>query len=34
MLFERAEDLERGLRLIPQLGEVMPDEADKEVSTV
>ncbi len=34
MLFERAEDLEWGLRLIPQLGEVTPDEADQEVSTV
>jgi hypothetical protein len=34
MLFERAEDVERGLRLIPQLGEVMPDEASEGVRAV
>ena len=34
MLFERSEDVERGLRLIPQLGEVMPDEAGEEVRAV
>ncbi len=34
MLLERAEDVERGLRLIPQLGEVMPDEAGEEVRAV
>ncbi|MDP8971769.1 MAG: halocarboxylic acid dehydrogenase DehI family protein [Actinomycetota bacterium] len=34
MVFERAEDVERGLRLIPQLGEVMPDEAGEEVRAV
>jgi len=34
MVFERAEDVERGLRLIPQLGEVMPDEAGEEARAV
>ncbi len=34
MLFERTEDVERGLRLIPELGEVMPDEAGEEVRAV
>ncbi len=34
MLLERAEDVERGLRLIPQLGEVMSDEAGEEVRAV
>ena len=34
MLFERSEDVERGLRLIPQLGEVMPDEAGEGVRAV
>ena len=31
MFFERTEDVERGLRLIPRFGEVMPDEAGQEV---
>jgi hypothetical protein len=30
----RSGDVERGLRLVPQLGEVMPDEADEEVRAV
>lgn len=34
MVFERAEDVEWGLRLIPQLGEVMPDQAGEEVRAV
>ncbi|MDP9455462.1 MAG: hypothetical protein CYG60_19215 [Actinobacteria bacterium] len=34
MFFERAEDIERGLSLIPRLGEVMPEEAGKEVGSV
>ena len=34
MMFERTGDVERGLRLIPQLGEVMPDEAGEEVRAV
>ena len=34
MLFERVEDVERGLRLIPQLGQVMPDEAGEEVRAI
>ncbi|CAA9441421.1 MAG: hypothetical protein AVDCRST_MAG80-1368 [uncultured Rubrobacteraceae bacterium] len=29
--FERTEDVERGLRLIPRLGEVMLDEADEDI---
>lgn len=29
MWYERTEDIERGLRLIPRLGEVMPEEADE-----
>ena len=32
--FERTEDVEKGLRLIPALGEVMPDEAGEEVRSV
>ena len=32
--FERTEDVEKGLRLIPALGEVMPDEAGEEVQSV
>ena len=32
--FERTEDVEKGLRLIPALGEVMPDEAEEEVQSV
>src|SRR5215207_5748377 len=31
---DRAEDIERGLRLIPRLGEVMPEEAGEEVRAV
>ncbi|MDQ3943463.1 MAG: halocarboxylic acid dehydrogenase DehI family protein [Actinomycetota bacterium] len=31
---DRAEDVERGLRLIPRLGEVMPEEAGEEVRAV
>ena len=31
---DRAEDVERGLRLIPRLGEVMPEEADEEIRTI
>ena len=34
MPLERTEDVERGLRLIPRLGEVMPDEASEEVRAV
>ncbi len=30
----RAEDVERGLRLIPHLGEVMPDEANEEINGI
>ncbi len=30
----RAEDVERGLDLIPRLGEVMPDEADEEINDI
>lgn len=29
MRLERTEDIERGLRLVPQLGEVMPEDADE-----
>ncbi len=31
---DRSGDVERGLRLVPRLGEVMPDEADEEVRAV
>ena len=31
---DRSGDVERGLRLVPRLGEVMPGEADEEVRTV
>ena len=31
---DRSEDVERGLRLVPRLGEVMPDEAGEEVRAV
>ena len=31
---DRAGDVERGLRLIPHLGEVMPDEADEEINAI
>lgn len=31
---DRSGDVERGLHLVPQLGEVMPDEADEEVRAV
>lgn len=34
MSFERTGDVERGLRVIPRLGEVMPDEAGEEVRAV
>ena len=34
VMFERTGDVELGLRLIPQLGEVMPDEAGEEVRAV
>ena len=34
MFFERTGDVERGLRLIPRFGEVMPDEAGEEVRAV
>jgi hypothetical protein len=31
---DRAEDVERGLRLIPRLDEVMPDDAGEEISAI
>ncbi len=34
MAFERTEDVERGLRLIPNLVEVMPERADESVLEV
>lgn len=32
--YDRTGDVERGLRLIPRLGEVMPDEADEEIGAI
>ena len=34
MAFERTEDVERGLRLIPNLVEVMPERVDESVLEV